>query len=94
MGMVPTYDVRSTASKYSLCSTFVSFSSFWLPMKPRPFVPLPRSLISIERTSHVFPFRTVFFYVVTTDWIFDIMNSINESIKHKSIICSSSVDNH
>ena len=46
------------------------------------FVPLPFSLC-MESTSHVFPFRIVFFYLVATSWIFDISlceNSINHSI--------------
>ena len=28
--------------------------------------------LCIESTSYVFPFREVFFYLVITDWIFDI----------------------
>ena len=36
----------------------------------------------MESTSYVFPFRVVFFYVVTTGWIFEISlceNPINQS---------------
>ena len=39
----------------------------------------------MESTLYVFPFRMVFFCLVTTDWIFDISlceNSINQSIDH------------
>ena len=50
---------------FFLCFFDVAFSEY--------FVSLPFSLInSIESTSYVFPFRMVFFYLVTTDWIFDI----------------------
>ena len=47
------------------------------------FVPFPHSLC-MESTSYVFSFRMVFFYLVTTGWIFDIIsllckNSINQS---------------
>ena len=40
----------------------------------------------MESTSHVLSFRMVFFYLVSTGWIFDIIsllceNSINQSIK-------------
>ena len=38
---------------------------------PSIFVPLPFFLCT-ESTSYVFPFRMVFFYIVTTGWIFDI----------------------
>ena len=36
------------------------------------FVPLPFSLC-MESASYVFPFRMVFFHLVTTGWIFDII---------------------
>ena len=39
----------------------------------------------MESTSYVFPFRMVFFNLVTTGWILDTSlceNSINQSIKH------------
>ena len=40
----------------------------------------------MESTSYVLSFRMVFFYLVTTGWIFDISllceNSINQSIMH------------
>ena len=48
------------------------------------FVTLPFS-VSTESTSCVFPFRMVFFYLVTTGWVFDIsscensINTINQS---------------
>ena len=50
-------------------------------------VPLPVSLC-MESTSHVFHFRMVFFYLVTTGWMIDIRLfeiSINRSIK--SCLC-------
>ena len=49
---------------------------------PSFFLPLPFSLF-MESTSYVFPFRMVFFYLVTTCWIFYISlceNSTNQSI--------------
>ena len=45
-----------------------------------------------ESTSYVFPFRMVFYYLVTTGWIFDISlceNSINQSINVKYRILDS-----
>ena len=48
------------------------------------FVPLP-FYFCIESISYIFPFRMVFFYLVTTGWIFDINlceNSINQSINN------------
>ena len=54
---------------------------------PSVFVPLPFSLC-MESTSYVFPYRLVFFYLVTTDWILGISfcdSSINQSI-NQSII--------
>ena len=39
----------------------------------------------MESTSYVLSFRIVYFYLVTTDWIFDISlceNSTNQSIKY------------
>ena len=66
--------------------------------KPRPFflflemslfqsicVSLPFSLC-MESTSYVFPFRVVFFYLVTTGWIFFINsseNSIDQSLENQ-----------
>ena len=47
-------------------------------------VPLPFSLCILESTSSVFPFRTVFFYLVTTSWIFDIISAYVRI--HQSII--------
>ena len=47
------------------------------------FVPLFPLSLCMESTSYVLSFRMVFFYLVTTDWIFDILlceNSINQSI--------------
>ena len=63
----------------------ISFSFFSLEMSlcPSIFVPLPFSL-SMESTSYFFSFRMVFFYLLTTGWIFDISlceNLINQSIK-------------
>ena len=44
----------------------VAFSEYF-------FVPFPLSLInSMESASYVLSFRMVFFYLVTTGWIFDI----------------------
>ena len=58
------------------------------------FLPLPFSLC-LESTSYVLSFKMlVFFYLVTTGWIFDISsceNSINQSINHtKHIHCRQS----
>ena len=53
------------------------------------FVPLPFSLC-MDSSSYVLSFRMVFFYLVTTDWIFDISlcgNSISQSV-NQSIICT------
>ena len=52
------------------------------------FVPLPFSLC-MESTSYVFSFRVVFFYLVTTGWMFYIsayvgIHSINQSISINS----------
>ena len=47
-------------------------------------MPLPFSLC-MESTSYVLSFRMVFFYLVTTGWIFDINlceNSINKKKKY------------
>ena len=61
------------------------FFSLRMTFFPSIFVSLPFSLLCIESTSYVFPFRMVFFYLVTTDWIFDIRLIIwensNKSIK-------------
>ena len=42
------------------------------------FVPFPLSLCT-ESTSYVLSFRIVFFYVVTTGWVFDIISLLCES---------------
>ena len=66
------------------CVLFVLFLLLPLEMSlfPSNFVPLPFSLC-MESTSYVFPFRMVFFYLVTTGWIFYISllrdNSINST---------------
>ena len=59
-------------------------------------VPLPFSLC-MESTSYVLSFRMVYFYLVNTDWSFDISlceNSINQSINvlpiHTYIVCNTS----
>ena len=59
---------------------------FFAPLKmslfPSIFVPLTFSLC-MESKSYVFSFRMVFFYLVTTGWIFDFSllceNSINQN---------------
>ena len=59
----------------------VPFSEFF-------FVPFPLSLCIMESTSYVLSFRMVFFYLVTTGWIFDTSlceNSINQSISQVCI---------
>ena len=53
------------------------------------FVPLPFSL-RIESTSYVLSFRMVFFYLVTTGWIFDISLLFESSIKSVSMTIASS----
>ena len=55
------------------------------------FVPFPLSLC-MESTSYVLSFRVmVLFYLVTTDWIFDISllyeNSINQSNYSRRLLC-------
>ena len=45
---------------------------------PSILVPLPFSLC-MESTPYVFAFRMVFFYLVTTGWIFDISLCENSS---------------
>ena len=50
---------------------------------PSIFVPLPLYLC-MKSTSYFFPFRMMFFYLVTTGWISDISlceNSINQSTR-------------
>ena len=70
---------------------FFLFFFFFLDMSlfPSFFVPLLFSLC-MESTSYVFPFRMVFFCLVTASWVFDIIslceNSINESTnQHASL---------
>ena len=68
---------------------FIFVSSFFLFLWrcrffPSIFVPLPPfCLCMVESTYLLFPFRMVFFYLVTTGWIFYISllckNSINQS---------------
>ena len=54
---------------------------FWFIWRCRFFrVPLPFSLC-MESTSYIFSFRMVFFYLVTTGWIFDIISICENSIK-------------
>ena len=48
------------------------------------FVPLPFSLC-MESTSYVLSFRMVFFYLVTTGWIFDISLCENSIITKKKM---------
>ena len=51
---------------------------------PSIFVPLP-FYFCIESISYIFLFRMVFFYLVTTGWLFDLNlceNSINQSINN------------
>ena len=63
---------------------------------PNILVPVPFSLC-MESTSYISPFRIVFFYFVTTGWIFNIISayvSIIQSIKNQTRfqagICKSS----
>ena len=61
-----------TRSFNGLRSFFV-FVSLELSLFPSIFVPITVfSLCVMERRLYVFPFRVVFFYLVTTGWIFDI----------------------
>ena len=48
--------------------------SFFLEMSLFPSIVVPVPFFS----SHVFPFRMVFFYLVTTGWIFDIMSLLHD----------------
>ena len=68
----------------SIAASFF-FASLEMSPFPSSFVRLPFYLInSIVSTSYVFSFRMVFFYLVTTGWIFDISLSCensNQSIK-------------
>ena len=76
-------------------ATRVSFFSFFFPVvylemslySENFFVPFSLSLYR-ESPSYVLFFRMVFFYLVTTGWIFDISlyeNPINQSIKLYSL---------
>ena len=56
---------------FSFFHFFVLFSSLEMSLFPSIFVPLLFSLC-MESTSYVFSFPMVFFYVVTTGWIFEI----------------------
>ena len=69
------------------------FSDMHAPLQPHAvmemslflsiFVSLPFSLFdSMESTSYVFSFRIVFFYLVTTRWIFYISLCKNSIINH------------
>ena len=52
------------------------------------FVPLPFSL-RMKSTSYAISFRIVYFYLVTTSWVFDISlceNSINQSINQSCLL--------
>ena len=65
-------------------ATRVSFSFFWRCRFFQVFflVPFPLSFC-MESTSYVLSFRMVFFYLVTTGWIFDVSlceDSINQSV--------------
>ena len=50
-------------------SSFVSFVYLEMSLFPSTFVPWPLSLC-MESTSYFFSFRIVFFYLVTSSWIF------------------------
>ena len=65
---------------------FVTAASFFVSVSSFLFlcVPLPLSLCMMESTSYVFSFRMVFFYHVTTGWIFDISLACNNSINKKN----------
>ena len=79
------YAGASIATRVSFFFSFclfgdVAFSEYF------SIVPFPISLC-MESTSHVICFRTMFFYLVTTGWIFDIsllcensINQINQSV--------------
>ena len=76
--------LRSIVLRYASAptATRVSFAFFGdAAFSEYFFVPFPLSLC-MESTSYVLSFRTVFFYLVTTGWIFYISlceNSINQS---------------
>ena len=53
---------------FILCS-LVDRAKYQMPLFPSSFEPLPFALC-MESTSYVFPFRMVFFYLVTTGSIF------------------------
>ena len=78
--------LRSIVLRYAGApiATRVSFSFFGdVAFSEYFFVPFLLSLC-MESTSYVLSFRMVFFFLVTTGWIFDINfceNSINQSIK-------------
>ena len=78
-------DIYAGAPIASRVSFFFPFIYLEMSLFRVFFVPLPRSL-RMESTSYVLSFRIVFFYLVTTDWIFDISllceNSTNQSIKY------------
>ena len=73
-----------TCVLYCFCFFLVCFFGVDVSFSEYIFVPLSFSLY-LESTSYVFPFRMVFFYLVTTGWIFYISliceNSINQLIK-------------
>ena len=71
-----------------LRSFFIIVSSFFVFLEvslfPSILVPLPFSLCTESTgTSYVFPFRMMFFYLVTTGWISDIDIICESSIKIK-----------
>ena len=81
--------LRSTILRYAGApiATRVSFSFFGDVAFSKYFLYHFRFLFVWEYTSYVLSFRTVFFYLVTTDWIFDISlceNSINSTNQNQS----------
>ena len=63
---------RSNLSFIS-CQTTITHFIWTCPFYRVLFVPLPFSLC-MESTSYVISFRMVFFYLVTTGWISDIIS--------------------
>ena len=75
--------LRSIVLRYAGAPAATRVFSFWRCRFFRVFlVPCPLSLC-MESTSYVLFFRIMFFYIVTTDWSFDI--SLRESSTNQSI---------
>ena len=76
--------LRYAGASIATCVSFSFFFFIWRCCIFRVFfVPLPFSLC-MESTSYVLSFMMVFFYLVTTGWIFDTANNVRFLLNKKT----------